>query len=63
MLPSPNFEPLVIAAELPEVLGADGEQASGHDRTLEGLGGVLQVLGKQRQALVVQLPIECSSGT
>ena len=63
LLPSPDFEPLIVAAELPEVLGADGEQPSGHDRALERLRRVLQVLGQQRQTLVEQLPVESSSGT
>ena len=62
LLPAPDLEAGIVAAELPEELGADGEEAARHHGALEGLGGVLQVLGQQRQPLVEQLPVKGPPG-
>uniref|UniRef100_A0A182QPF6 Uncharacterized protein n=1 Tax=Anopheles farauti TaxID=69004 RepID=A0A182QPF6_9DIPT len=60
LLPAPDVQPLVVASELPEELGTDGEQAARHDGTVEGFCRIVQIAGQQRQAFVVELPVERS---
>lgn len=52
LLPAPDVETLVIAAQLPEPLAADGEVAAGHDRAPERLRRLLLVLGRLDQGSV-----------
>lgn len=61
LLAAPNFEALVVAAELEEELFADGEQTTGHDGALERPRRVLRVVGQQRQALVKKLPVKSAA--
>uniref|UniRef100_A0A6B0V9K3 Uncharacterized protein n=1 Tax=Ixodes ricinus TaxID=34613 RepID=A0A6B0V9K3_IXORI len=58
LLAAPHVKAFVVATQLPEVLAADGEQTAGHHGALERLGRLGQIIGEQRQPLVVQLPVE-----
>lgn len=59
---APDIQTLIIAAQLPEELRRDGKQTARHDRTLERIRRMLQVLRQQSQSLVVELPVKGTAG-
>lgn len=60
---APNFQPRVVAAELPKPLPADSEQSSSHHGALKRLAWSVQVTGKEWHSLVEKVPVENASRT